>query len=123
MAAGGLSKSERSLSDDLWSGLQSAWLDGSPGNGTKAGTETWDSFSERLDRCFQHVSSYVGEHVSDRNWFRHIVTEILAGSLDLFVTPCDEREELRRLEASADRVLARLSPSVRQPGTSRSATR
>ena len=126
MAAGGLSSRERSLSDHLRSGLQSAWLDSSPGNGTEAGSETWDSFSDRLDRCFQQVSSYVGEHVSDRNWFRHVVTEVLAGSLDLFITPRDEQEELKRLKASADRVLAHLSatpPSVRQPETSHSATR
>jgi hypothetical protein len=44
--------------------------------------------------------------VNDRDSLRHIVTEVLAESWDLFIAPCDEREELKRLKTSADRLLA-----------------
>ena len=97
----------RPRNDLLWQQLQTAWLavpvatrPRSPAN------STWEDLPGRLDRCFQQVSSYVGQRVNDREALRRIVTEVLAGSLDLFVAPCDKREELRRLKESSDWLLA-----------------
>lgn len=101
-----ISKSEPNASDELWSDLQAAWLEIPVRAGSGPTMPTWEAFSARLDRYFRHVSLYVGQHVSDRERFRQIVTDVLTGSLDLFMTPRDEREELRRLRTSADRLLA-----------------
>jgi hypothetical protein len=79
---------------------------------------TWEDFSERFDRCFRHVSLYVGQHVNNHERLGQIVTEVLTGSLDLFMVPRDEREELQRLNASADRFLALGAPTPRGTGTS-----
>lgn len=101
-----ISSKERRPSDELWSHLQTAWLEIPLRRGAGPTIPTWEDFSERLDRYFRYVSLYVGQRVNDRKSFRHIVTEVLTESLDLFMTPCDEREELRCLKASADRLIA-----------------
>jgi len=105
------SRRERRPSDELWSDLQTAWLE-------IPAIASWEDFSERLDRCFRHVSLYAGRHVNDRERLRQIVTEVLTGSLDLFMAPREEREELQRLNASADRLLALGAPTLPGAGTS-----
>jgi hypothetical protein len=69
--------------------------------------EPWSRLqTECFDRCFWRVSLYVSRHVNDRESIERIVTEVLAGNLDLFIAQCSELEELKRLKASADRLLA-----------------
>lgn len=104
-------RNARHPSNELGSDLQTAWLE-------IPGIATWEDFSERFDRCFRHVSLYVGKHVNDGKRHRQIVTEVLTGSLDLFMAPRDEREELQRLNASADRLLARGALTLPGVGTS-----
>jgi len=113
----------RQSSDELWSWLQLAWLRIPPRNGGGQTSLTWDVFSERFDRCFQRASSYVKQRVSDRETLARIVTAVLIENLELFLTPCGEREEMKRLTASADRLLlleaatspaARISPPPRE---------
>jgi len=109
--ANAISSKEPNASDELWSDLQTAWLE-------IPARPTWEDFTERFDRCFRHVSLYVGRHVNDRKRLRQIVTEVLTGSLDLFMAPRDEREELQRLNASADRLIALRAPTLPGAGAS-----
>lgn len=95
----------RQSSDELWSWLQLAWLRIPPRNGGGRTSLTWEVFSERFDRCFQRASSYVRQRASDRETLARIVTAVLIENLDLFLTQCGEREEMKRLTASADRLL------------------
>jgi hypothetical protein len=110
--ADAISSNESNATDELWSDLQMACLEIPVRAGAMPAMPTWEDFSVRLDRCFGHVSRYVGQHVNDRNRLREVVTEVLKGSLDLLLTPSDEREELRSLHASADRLLALDAPAL-----------
>jgi hypothetical protein len=112
MVTDAISSKEYRPSDELRSDLMTAWLEIPLREGAGPKPPSWDAFSKRLDRCFRHVSLYVGQRVTDPKRFRQIVTDVLAGSLDLFITPCDEREELRRLTASADRILSIRTPAA-----------
>jgi hypothetical protein len=93
-------------SDELWSRLQTVWLEIPHRKGAGRPSPTWEVFSERFDRCFRRVSFYVSRRVNDRESFARIVTEVLAVNLELFIGQCSELEELKRLKASADRLLA-----------------
>ena len=99
------SSEERHL-QALWSQIQTAWLQIPLPKGPWLAIPTWQVFSERFDRCLRRVSFYVSGRVSDRAARGRIVTQVLVENPDLFVAHCDELEELRRLEASADRLLA-----------------
>jgi hypothetical protein len=110
--ADAISSNESNATDELWSDLQMACLEIPVRAGSLLALPTWEDFSVRLDRCFRHVSLYVGQQVNDRNRLREVVTEVLKGSLDLLLTPSDEREELRRLHASADQILALAAPPL-----------
>ena len=104
-----ISRKERRLrqrNDGLWLRLHTTWLRIPPRKGAGSTSPTWEVFSERFDRCFRRVSFYVSRRASDRESLERIVTEVLAENLDLFIAQCDEREELTRLKASADRLLA-----------------
>ena len=93
-------------SDELWSRIQTVWLEIPHRKGAGRPSPTWEVFSERFDRCFRRVSFYVSRRVNDRESFERIVMEVLAGNLELFIGQCSELEELKRLKASADRLLA-----------------
>jgi len=93
-------------SDELWSRLQTVWLQIPLENCAGRPSPTWEVFSERFDRCFRRVCSHVSRHVNDRERFERIVTEVLAGNPELFISPYSELEEFKRLKASADRLLA-----------------
>jgi len=108
-------------SDGLWSRLRTAWLEIPLRKGAGRTSPTWEVFSERFDRCFRRVSFYVSRRVSDRETLERIVTEVLAENLDLFIAQCDQLEELKRLKASADRLLALGAASSLGPGTLSSA--
>jgi hypothetical protein len=90
----------------LWSQIQTAWLQIPLPKGSWHSIPTWQVFSERFERCLRRVSFYVNRHMTDRHARGRIVTRVLIENPDLFVAHCDELEELRRLEASADRLLA-----------------
>ena len=92
--------------DELWSRLQTVWLQIPLQKGAGGPSPTWEVFSERFDRCFRRVSFYVSRRVNDRESFARIVKEVLAGNLELFIGQCSELDELTRLKASADRLLA-----------------
>jgi hypothetical protein len=106
-----ISRRERRPNDEPWPDLRTVWLE-------IEALPTWEDFSERFDRCFRHISLYVGQHVSDRRRLGQVVTEVLSESLDLFTAPRDEPEELQRLNASADRLLALGAPTFPGAGTS-----
>jgi len=115
-----ISKKERRLrqrSDELWLRIQTAWLEIPLRQGAGPTGPTWEVFAERFERCFRHVSSYVARRVADRESFERIVTKVLAGNLDLLTAPCHEREEMKRLRASADRLLALRAASSPDAGT------
>lgn len=100
----------------LWSQIQMAWLQIPLPNRSWRSIPTWRVFSERFERCLRRVSFYVNRRVSDRDTVGRIVTRVLVENPDLFIAHSDELEELRRLQASADRLLAldaATSPSVR----------
>jgi hypothetical protein len=100
-----ISIEERHL-QGLWSQIQTTWLQIPLPKGRWHSLPTWQVFSERFDRCLRRVSFYVNRRVSDRDALARIVTRVLVENPELFVAHCDELEELRRLEASADRLLA-----------------
>jgi len=115
-----VSSHERSLSrrvDDLWSRLQTTWLQIPFRQGARLEGPTWEVFSERFDRCFRRVSLYVGRRVNDRESLEQIVRAVLCDNLALFIEPCDAQQEMRRLKASADRMLALGAPIDRDAGT------
>jgi hypothetical protein len=97
-----ISSEERRL-QALWSQVRTAWLQIPL---PWPAIPTWQVFSERFERCLRRVSFYVNRRVSDRGARGRIVTQVLVENPGLFVAHCDELEELRRLEASADRLLA-----------------
>jgi len=119
MVTDAIFRKEHRSSDELRSDLMTAWLEFPVREGAGPKPPSWAAFSKHLDRCFQQVSLYVEQRVTDRERLRQIVTDVLAGSLDLFITPCDEREELRRLKASADRLLTIGTPVAPGDGAPR----
>lgn len=100
------SEQDEALSDDLWSELQTFRIEIQVRKGVPPAAVTWEVLAERFDRSFRIVAFYVGQRVSDRARFKSIVIEVLGGNLDLFTTPCEEVKALRRLKASADRLIA-----------------
>jgi hypothetical protein len=105
--------------DSPWSQLQTDWLQIPLPRGT---TPSWEAFSERFDRCLRRVSFYVSRRVSDRQSLGRIVTRVIVENLDFFAAECDQPNELRRLRASADRILAleaATSPGAGAPSSAR----
>jgi hypothetical protein len=100
-----ISSEERRL-QALWSQVRTDWLQIPLPKGPWPAIPTWQVFSERFERCLRRVSFYVNRRVSDRGARGRIVTQVLVENPGLFVAHCDELEELRRLEESADRLLA-----------------
>jgi hypothetical protein len=90
----------------LWSQIQTAWLQIPLPRRRWRSIPTWQVFSERFERCLRRASFYVKRRVSDRDTLGRVVTRVLAENPDLFIAHFDELEELRRLEASANRLLA-----------------
>lgn len=108
--------------DCPWSQLQTDFLQIPVHKGAGRPTPTWEVFSERFDRCLRRVSFYVSRRVSDRETLGRIVTRVLVENLDFFVAPSDEPEELKRLRASADQLLAleaATSPDAVAPSSAR----
>ena len=118
-----VSSNERRLRrrvDDLWSRLQKTWLQIPLRQSAELALPTWEVFSEHFDRCFRRVSLYVGRHVSDRTSLEQIVRRVLSQNIGLFIEPCDAQEEMTRLKASADRMLALrplIDPGARAPAS------
>jgi hypothetical protein len=100
------SSSEERHLRSLWSQIQTAWLEIPPPKSSWRSVPTWQVFSERFERCLRRVSFYVSRRVGNHDVRGRIVTRVLIENPDLFVVHCDELEEMRRLEASADRMLA-----------------
>jgi hypothetical protein len=90
----------------LWSQIQTGWLQIPLPESSWRSVPTWQVLSERFERCLRRVSFYVNRRVGNHDVRGRIVTRVLIENPDLFVAHCDELEELRRLEASADRLLA-----------------
>jgi hypothetical protein len=90
----------------LWSQVQTAWLQIPLPKCPWLAIPTWQVFAERFERCLRRTSFYVNRRVSDRGARGRIVTQVLVENPGLFVAHFDELEELRRLEASANRLLA-----------------
>lgn len=58
------------------------------------------------ERWFTPLHAYVSRHVAGSHVRERIVREVLATNLDLLVGRRDEALEVRRLEATADRLIA-----------------
>lgn len=86
------------------------WLDIPLGRRTGRSAPTWGLLAERYDRCRGRVSLYVGRRIHDRGTFERIVSEALQRNVDLLVSKHDELDELRRLRATADRLIASSVP-------------
>jgi hypothetical protein len=67
---------------------------------------TWSALAERYDRCRGRVAFYVGQRVHDHGAFERIVTEALESNVELLVAEHGELEEIRRLRATAARLIA-----------------
>lgn len=67
---------------------------------------TWGALAERYDRCRGRVAFYVRQRVQDHGAFERIVTEALESNVELLVAEHDELEEIRRLQATAGRLIA-----------------
>jgi len=83
---------------------------------------TWGAVAERFDRCLGRVSLYVGERIHDPGFCGRIVAGAIEGNLDLLVTEHGEREELRRLTATADRLIATGNAPASRAGYARRVT-
>jgi hypothetical protein len=79
---------------------------------------TWGELAERFERCLGRLAFYVGKRVNDRQSAERIVSAVLEANLRLLVVEHDELEELRRLRAAADRLIAASVDAP--PGTLRS---
>ncbi len=90
------------------------WLDVPLGKSAGPGTPTWEAFAERFERCFGRAAFYVARRVEDRRTLDRIVARTLESNLDLLVEDHDELEELRRIRAAADRLMA--TSAVEGPG-------
>jgi hypothetical protein len=82
------------------------WLEIPLGADSGRKAPTWNLLAERYDRCFRRVEFYVGPRVRDPETFERIVNEVIDLNLDLLVSETDELEEIRRLRATADRLIA-----------------
>lgn len=99
----------RTLADEFWSEFQTFGLETQARRGGPPAV-TWEIFSERFDRSFRMLSSYVGRRVNDHDGFKSILVEVLTGNLDLFTTRYEDIDKAERLlRASADRRIALLS--------------
>jgi hypothetical protein len=67
---------------------------------------TWGRLAAGFDRCSGRVAFYVGQRVQDPAALERIVTEALERNVDLLLGEHDELEELRRLRATADQLIA-----------------
>lgn len=90
------------------------WIDVPLGHPAAAEAPTWGSIAERFERCSGRAAFYVGQRVDDRATVERILTKILESNLDLLVGDHDELEELRRLRATADRLIA--TSLIEDPG-------
>jgi hypothetical protein len=82
------------------------WLDVPLGRRSGTNRPTWGSLAERFERCRGRVEFYVGRRVHDPRISVCIVIETLESNLDLLIVEHDELEELRRLRATVDRLIA-----------------
>lgn len=96
------------------------WLDVPLGQRAGPGTPTWGSLAKRFERCSGRAAFYVAQRVDDRETLERILTKTLESNLDLLVEDHDELEELRRLRATADRLIATSVMEDRGPRGSRS---
>jgi len=88
-------------------GATHRWLDIPLGRRSGREIPTWGALAQRYERCLGRVASYVGKRVHDPGVFDRIVGEALERNVDLLVAEHDELEELRRLRATADRLILR----------------
>lgn len=86
--------------------LMRGWLDIPLGRCAGRTVPTWGALAERYDRCLGRVAFYVGQRVRDRGSLERIMAEAIEGNLDLLVADHDELDELRRLRATVDRLIA-----------------
>lgn len=93
------------------------WLEVPLGRRAGPVVPTWGAVAERFDRCSGRVAFYVTQRVTDRRTIDRIVTETVESNLDLLVADCDELEELRRLRATVDRLIARGAAGPRPRGS------
>lgn len=67
---------------------------------------TTDLLARGYERWFTPLYAYVSRHVAGSHVRERIVREVLATNLDLLIGRRDEALEVRRLEATADRLIA-----------------
>ena len=67
---------------------------------------TTELFASGYERWFEPLYAYVKRYVAGPQIRDRIVREVLATNLDLFIGRRDEALEVRRLEATADRLIA-----------------
>lgn len=63
-------------------------------------------FAAGYERWFDPLYAYVSRHVASRGTRERIVRQVLAENLDLLVGQREEAVETRRLQATADRLIA-----------------
>jgi hypothetical protein len=90
------------------------WIDVPLGHPAESEAPTWGSLAERFERCSGRAAFYVARRVDDRSTFERILARTLESNLDLLVGEHDELEELRRLRATADRLIA--TSHIEDPG-------
>jgi len=90
------------------------WIDVPLGHPAESAAPTWGSLAERFERCSGRAAFYVAQRIDDRPTFERILAQTLESNLDLLVGEHNELEELRRLRATADRLIA--TSHIEDPG-------
>jgi hypothetical protein len=88
------------------------WLQIPLGLHSEREVPTWGALAERYARCLGRAAFYVGRRVPDPGASARIVTMALERNVDLLLAEHGELEELRRLRATADRLITSTRVSV-----------
>jgi hypothetical protein len=80
---------------------------------------TAELLAKGYERWFDPLHAYVSRHVTGRQVQVRIVREVLSENLDLLVGRRDEASEIRRLKATANRLIAEVLTGEDAAPTSR----
>jgi hypothetical protein len=99
------------IRSQLWSLLQTQWLDVPIEEGVGYAHLTWGGFSEIFEACLQGVYRHVDRRVKDRSSLEGVVTAVFVENLHVLVSPLGEQAKLGLLLAAADRLIVRTAAS------------
>ena len=92
--------------------------DASAGATVRSIPSTTELFASGYQRWFAPLHAYVSRHIEARQVRERIVREVLSENLDLLVGRRDAASEIRRLEATANRLIAEVLTGEDMPHAS-----